>query len=482
MSEQAGKQPGNYQAIHAAELGETIDGFHLDELICESETNTLYRVSHPDHAAPMVMKVPKLSVLLPPSAYAGFETEARILSRLHGVYTPGVIATGDFSSCPYLVTEYIEGDDLVQLVKSAPVTVDQLCGIMTPVCKAVHELHRHNIIHLDIKPVNIRNRKNGQVVILDFGTAHHTHMPDMYEIPHGNAPCTPDYAAPEQLHNVRTESRSDIYALGVILYVLATGHFPFGKANLITVKKRLFMPATPPRVYRESLPAWLQEIILKCLSRRPDDRFDTAKQIAYALSHPNTVPLGKKAQLASKPGFVQIAQAWLGARRNKYDQKQLVHPHDRIAQSPHILVAVDFEHTTEELKQAILDTIRRYAESEKSSSFTVLTVVEPNELRDAGGVSELLDRGYPTNIHRLMELRHWMQTLKLPMNRVNCQVLKGDAAKEIVAYAKYHVVDHIVVGARASSVMRKFIGSVSSKVVAEVNCTVTVVRSRQDRR
>ncbi|NOZ11242.1 MAG: protein kinase [Gammaproteobacteria bacterium] len=481
MSEQTEKQAGKHQKIHTVELGENIDGFHVDELIHESFTNMLYGVSHPDHDAPMVMKVPKLGVFLPPSAYAGFETEVRILSRLHGVYTPRVIATGDLSSCPYLVTEYIEGDELVQATKNAPVAVDRLCDIMVPVCKAVHELHRHNLIHLDIKPGNIRNRKEGQVVILDFGVAHHTRMPDMYENPHEDVPHTLDYVAPEQLHNVRTESRSDVYALGVILYVLATGHFPFGKANPITVKKRLFMPPTPPRVHNESLPPWLQEIILKCLARRPDDRFDTAKQIAYALSHPNMVSLGKNAQLICKPGFLKIAQAWLSSRRDRYNQGQLVHPHDRIAQTPHILVAVDFGHTTEELKQAILAAVRRYAESDKNSFFTVLTVVESNEFNDTEDVSELLGQACPTNIHRLMELRHWMKPLKLPISRINCQVIKGDAGEEIVSYAKYHVVDHIVIGARASSVMRRFIGSVSSKVVAEVNCTVTVVRSRQDR-
>ena len=212
--------------IHEVHLGETIDGFHVEEQLNQRIMSTLYRVTHPDHDLPMVMKVPRLDAFLPPSTYAAFETEVRILSRLHGIYTPKVIAKGDLASCPYIVMEYIEDDALQQVVKQAPVTAEQLTEIMIPVCKAVHELHRHNIIHLDIKPGNIRNRRDGQMVILDFGTAHHTHMPDMYENPHEKAPRSFDYVAPEQLHNVRNDSRSDIYALGAVLYYFVTGRPP----------------------------------------------------------------------------------------------------------------------------------------------------------------------------------------------------------------------------------------------------------------
>jgi len=111
MSEQPQQSPlltQHEDELHEPTLGETVDGFHLTEVLHERMVSTLYRVSHPDQTMPMVMKIPKLGVAVPPSAFTAFETEVRILSRLHGVYTPKVIAKGDLASCPYIVMEYIE--------------------------------------------------------------------------------------------------------------------------------------------------------------------------------------------------------------------------------------------------------------------------------------------------------------------------------------------------------------------------------------
>lgn len=484
-TQQTSKQANTGSTVHEAtvhepKLGETIDGFHLVEIISERPVNILYRVTHPDHDLDLVMKVLRLNSVLPPSAFTAFETEMRILSRLHGAYTPKVIARGNLASCPYFVMEFIEGDDLYKAVKDAPVTTEQLTELMVPVCKAVNELHRHNIVHLDIKPGNIRNRSDGSVAILDFGTAHHTHLPDLYEDPHKKAPRTFDYVAPEQLHNIRTESRSDVYALGVILYQLATGKLPFGKANHITVNKRLYLPAIPPRAINDNVPPWLQEIILKCLERRPENRYTSAKQIAYALSHPNMVELGKLSELNRRPNLITIARSWLHSIRDDYYRDLHLHPHERITSAPHILVALDLDHTSEDLKQELHNTIRRLYLIDRHSFFTVMTIVERSDLSGTEDISEIVKQEHPTHVHRQMELRHWMAPLKIPPSRTNYQVIEGHAAQEIIAYSKYHVIDNIVIGAHGSSRFRRLMGSVSTRVVAESPCTVTVVRTRRD--
>lgn len=464
----------NKEVIHESMLGETIDGFYLKELLYEGKYNNLFIVSHPDYDSPMVMKVPSLGLTVPASAFSAFETESILLARLHGVYTPKLFAKGDLVSCPYIVIEYVEGDSLNQAINDAPVSIDQLCEIMIPICKAVHELHRHNIIHLDIKPGNIRNRADGQAVILDFGTAHHAQMPDMYEDSVGGAPRSFDYAAPEQLLNVRHESRSDIYALGVILFQLATGKLPFSEANPITVKKRLHLPATPPRAINGDVPPWLQEIILTCLRRRPDNRYATAKQIAYLLAHPKMVKLNKRSKWTKKPGLIKIFQSWLHSKNDIYSQTTDLYPYTRTIRTPHVLVALDLQHSSEDLKQALRATLWRLANSDKNSFFTILAVIETEDL------SKVLTKDHPVHIHQQIELRHWMQVLNIPDNRVNYQVIVGDAADVIIAYANHHILDQIVIGARGSSTMRRFMGSVSSKVTAEVPCTVTVVRSHLD--
>ena len=468
------------ESLHEPSLGETIDGFVLEELLSEQPVNNLFRVTHPDHDLPMVMKVPRLGTLLPATAFTAFETEMRILSRLHGVYTPRVIAKGDLGTCPYFVMEYIEGDALSQAVKKAPVKIDQLTDLMIPVCKAIHELHRHNIVHLDIKPGNIRTKADGRAVILDFGTAHHADMPDLYDDPHKKAPRTFDYVAPEQLHNIRNDSRSDVYALGVILYQLATGELPFKKANHITVNKRLYLPPTPPRAVNADVPAWLQEVILMCLERLPDNRFSSANQLAYVLSHPSMVRLSKRSELTQKTGLLSIARSWLHSRSDYFHRSPKLHPHERITSAPHILVALDLDNSSDELQQALRNTIRRLADTDKQSFFTVMTIVEKNDLSGAEDITEIVKSKHPTYVHHQRGLRHWMKPLKLPASRINYQVIEGPVANEIIAYSKYHVIDNIVIGSRSSSTLRRFMGSVSTRVVAEAPCTVTVVRTRRD--
>jgi len=467
------------QDLQEVGLHDSVDGFQLEEVISERPFNTLYRVTHPEHDLPMIMKVPRLSASIPASAFTAFETEVRILSRLHGAYTPNVIASGDLSSCPYLVLEYIEGDRLQEAVRQAPLNTESIVEVMAPVCKAVHELHRHNVIHLDLKPGNIRNRASGRAVVLDFGTAHHAYMPDMYANPRKQAPRSFAYVAPEQLQGIRNDSRSDIFALGVILYQLATGKLPFGKGDHISVSKRLYLLPSPPRAINAAIPPWLQEVILKCLERQPQERYTTAKQLAYALVHPHMVPLTERAQRLRNPGITQQFRAWLKARYARYTPSSQ-HPHERISRVPHALVALDLDHTPEDLKLAMYNAIRRLAQSERLSFFTILTVVKENELAGKVDFSDLLKREQPRYMRRHMELRQWMKPLRLASNRINYQVLEGDPADEIIAYARYHVVDNIVIGTISRSRLARFMGSVSSRVVAEAPCTVTVVRSRRD--
>lgn len=467
--------------IREVGLDETINGFHVDECIHESQVSKLYRVSHPDKDIPLVMKVPKISVILPSSVFAGFETEMRILSKLRGVYTPKVYDKGDLASAPYYVMEYVTGTELQEAVKRAPIAVDEICRLMAPVCKAIHELHRHNIIHLDLKPENIRNRDNGHVVILDFGTAHQSQLPDMYTVAHEQQPITMDYVAPEQLFGIRTDSRSDIYAIGAMLYELATGQAPFPNANMLTVKRRLYIQPKPPRAINPDIPDWLQEIILKCLEIRPDKRFRTAKKIAYCLAHPNMVQLTELAAQTRRPGPVTVLRNWLSNREFSFIGLTETQPQLRLTTAPHILIAVKLVHSSEELKCSMRDTMLKIAKSERHSYFTCLSILPKENFSERGSVEDFVNLSHPKHIQAQAELRHWLEPMKLARSRVNIQVFYGDPATEIVNYANQFAVDHIIMCAHRSEGAKKMVGSVPTKVIAEAPCSVTVVRTRQDK-
>jgi nucleotide-binding universal stress UspA family protein len=446
--------------------GERLGGFRVESLLAEGGMARLYRVRHPRHRQPLVLKQPRLEASAPVSTLVAHENERRILARLHGEQTPRLIAHGDPGTRPYLVMEYLPHAPLEEALRAGPLPAGRVAALMIPVCRAVHELHCKNVVHLDLNPSNIRARGNGEVVLIDFGLAHHAALPDLIDTAFGEAEGTIPYIAPEQVRHLRRDSRSDVYALGAILYRLATGEYPFGRPNLMSVSKRLVSPPVPPRAHRPDLPAWLAEVMLRCLELRPERRYATARQLAYALSHPDTVPLTRRAQQARRHGAWTRFWWWWRSLFLAFEEGEPIAPYERLSAAPHVLVALDLAHASEALQQVLRNTVRRLAQADRHGHFTFLTVVPAGR----SGAEEIL------------AIRHWLHPLRLSAQRTAFHALPGrDPADVIVRYARAHLIDQIVIGARASSAWRRLLGSVSARVVAEAGCTVTVVRSRRDR-
>ncbi|MFV1997806.1 MAG: protein kinase [Acidiferrobacterales bacterium] len=468
------------ETIREVALGETIDGFMVTKQLAESEAAILYCVTHPDHSIKMVMKVPKLHKNISPGTYSSFESEIRILSGLKGRYTPKLIASGDMARCPYFVIEYIEGDVLQQAIAEVPVAAGRVAELMEPVCKAVHELHRQNVIHLDLRPANVRNRKDGTAVIIDFGSAHHANLPDMYENALEDAPHSVAYVAPEQIHHIRTDSRSDIYAIGVMLYQLATANLPFGRKNLLSVNRRLRSAPKPPRAINADIPPWLQEIIYMCMEVYPDNRYTTAQKVAYLLAHPHMVELKKRSYNKRAPDLLTSVGHWISSFGANIPQHSRLHPAERLTTAPHILVALDLGHASLELKEAIRDAVRQLSQMHRQTFFTCLVILKNQNNTDSADPDSVKEHEKPSHVQAQVELRHWFKPLGLPQSQVNFQAHYGDAADEIIRYASDHLVDQIVMGARGSGTLHRLLGSVSQKVLAYAPCTVTVVKTRKD--
>ena len=131
-------------------------------------------------------------------------------------------------------------------------------------------------------------RPSGEAVMLDMGLACSDQLPDLmqeeFRLPFGTAP----YMAPERLLGVRNDPRSDLFALGVLLYFFTTGIRPFGETEtMYGMRRRLWRDPVPPRKLRPDYPPWLQEIVLRCLEIEPAWRYPTAAQLVFDLTHPD---------------------------------------------------------------------------------------------------------------------------------------------------------------------------------------------------
>ena len=461
--------------------GLTIDGFTLGEKLHSGGFATIWAVTHPDHGQPMVMKVPTILDGYDGPTIVGFEVEQMIMPRLTGPHVPRVFGVGDFSVMPYLVVERIEGESFLRLFQRAPLPLSDVVEIAARMVDAVADLHRQHVIHLDLKPENFLQRQSGEMVLVDYGLSRHDHLPDLlaeeFSIPMGTFP----YLAPEQYLRCRDDPRSDLFALGALLYVLTTGKHPFGQPETLRgVRKRLWRDPEPPRALRPECPEWLQEIILRALAVDPMRRYQSAAQLAFDLGHPQQVRLTARALKVRRDGWLSVFDRWRIMRRIR----SFPSPASVAAQlgaAPVIVVAVDLSPEGEPLAAALRDAIRRMLVTEPDARIACVNVIKTARLGIDQGTD---DAGNNLHVVRLVQLRVWAEGIDLPEHKLTCTVLEGpDPGQQLINYAAANHVDHILMGARGHSTTRRYLGSVSAQVVAEAQCSVTVIRrsgSRQE--
>lgn len=453
--------------------GDEIDGFRVIGRAHEGGMAVLFTVEKPGLEAAMLMKVPRLGFGSHPAGLAGFDTESIILSRLAGAHVPRCIARSGDAERPYLVIERIAGASLADAAARAPLAGVEIAALGAALAAAVHALHLQEVVHLDLKPSHVRLRADGCAVLVDFGLARHARLPDLIGEEFRRPMGTGAYISPEQLHGVRGDPRSDVFAIGAILYLLATGTLPFGSPQgLIGMKLRLYIDPLPPVVAVPEVPGWLQEVVLHCLEVDASDRYASAGLLAHDLEYFGEVPLAERAGRRARRGPGAALRRWLRARARALQTP--VHPPARVNEAAHVLVALDLAGSSRRLLEALAHTVRQSALLNASARVTCVSVLEPSGgLDDEGG--EIADSEH---MQRLIELHHWAAALALPAERLRCQVIAAsDPAGVLIDYARRHHADQIVIGARASSALRRFLGSVSSRVVAEAPCSVNVVRA-----
>ena len=463
------------------EAGTVMDGFLIGSCLHAGGMAHIYEVTYADarpSAFPMVMKVPRMTAGDGAENIIGFEVEHQILQVLQGKHVPRFVAAGDLSAIPYLVMEHVQGKTLQQVIDQY--TDNHTCAsfadigkIGAAIARAAHNLHQQNACHLDLKPANVLLHPDGHAVLLDFGLSCHAHFPDLLAEELRKAIGSPTWIAPEQVVGVRGDPRSDIFAIGVMLYELATSELPFGNPTTQGgMRQRLWMDPTPPRQLRPDIPTWLQEIILRCLHPQAALRYPSAAHLAFDLEHSDQVRITARGQQLKGTSFWVHFKRWLKAAGMHYHPSPL--PSQQIDEVPIVMVALPHHDVRDDTLYSLKQAVARSLGLRPGARLAVVTVISPNQS------SSSEDDSSETTLHRqyLTMQRQWAQGLDLTQHQCSFHVLEsGDVAEALLRYAQGNQVNVIVMGAATHGVqMQRVIAPVPIKVAMEAPCTVVLVK------
>ena len=213
-----------------------------------------------------------------------FEREAKALARLDHPHIIKVHDFGEYESSPYLVMQYIPSGTLKQQL-GKPIPYQQAVELLKPIAEALAYAHQHGVLHRDVKPSNILLTDDNRPILTDFGIAKLLDIEETHTLTGtGIGVGTPEYMAPEQGLGKDIDGRADMYALGVVLYELLTGHKPYtADTPLAVLLKQVNDPLPRPRDFVPSLPVKAERVLFKALAKKPEDRYPDMAAFAVAL-------------------------------------------------------------------------------------------------------------------------------------------------------------------------------------------------------
>ena len=277
-------------------VGEKLDQYQLTELIARSGMASIFKGRDLTNGATVAIKVPYLQFESDVVFYGRFQREEEIGCRLDH---PNIIRvlTPKRKSRMYIAMEYIDGVSLRAMIRDKrPLDTAKGLDIVRQICAAMVYMHSQGVIHRDLKPENILITDSGQVKIMDFGIALDESARRLTWSGLSSTIGTPDYMAPEQISGRRGDVRTDIYALGTMLYEMLTGSLPFEGENVYSVMRaKANEDPQPPSRYWSEIDPHLEEIILHAIARQPRDRYGAATEMCKELSKPEQVVISGRA-------------------------------------------------------------------------------------------------------------------------------------------------------------------------------------------
>jgi len=301
----------------ALEPGDMLDHYRIEATVARGGMSTLFRATDLADGKQVAIKLPHAELESDAVLLERFRREQQIGEELDH---PGVVKTyAGERSANYMVIEWVQGRLLRDLLndscqsQACRLPVDRAVKIALGICEALDYMHKHGVVHRDLKPENIMVLADDRIKIIDFGIAMKEDARRLTFAELSPTLGTPDYIAPEQVKGQRGDQRSDIYALGIMLYEMLTGQVPFSGPNPFAVmNERVLNDPKPARKLNPQITPELGEILVRSLEREPRHRYQTASEMAWELEHQELVGVedsGRRPSLGARlfPGGRKMA-------------------------------------------------------------------------------------------------------------------------------------------------------------------------------
>ena len=282
----------------ALHTGDQLDDYRIEGVVARSGMASIFRATDVRDGKTVAIKVPHPEMESDVVLFERFRREDEIGRKLDH---PGVVKvfSDNHRSQFYMVMEWVDGRLLrTVLNEQRPLPPDRALRIATGIAEALEYIHQHGVVHRDLKPENIMVDANDNIKLIDFGIASNQGARRITFAKFSQTMGTPDYISPEQVKGKRGDGRSDIYAVGVMLYEMVTGKVPFSGNNPFAIMNdRLLNNPVPPREINSEISEQLQEVIYRALERDPKNRYGTAREMAWDLKHLDQVGVADRAEL-----------------------------------------------------------------------------------------------------------------------------------------------------------------------------------------
>jgi serine/threonine protein kinase len=259
--------------------------YRVDSLLGHGGMGQVFRVTDVESGRRLAVKVLRPVEGDEVDRVRRFQREIHILTRIDHPTVLHILDWGESPAGLFFVTELVDGEDLKAAIRRrGAFPPAEAAALVETLADALAAAHARGIVHRDVKPNNVMIARDGSVRLLDFGLARGAGVDLTTLTRTGTVLGTPGYMSPEQFDAHGVDERSDIYSLGVVLFELLTGRLPFlGRTAIEIALAHKAQPPPLPRTLRQTIPAWLEHVVLRCLEKDPARRFATATELATEL-------------------------------------------------------------------------------------------------------------------------------------------------------------------------------------------------------